>query len=583
MFRRIQWRIAIPYVLLILVSMAILSFFLANFIESEKIKDLKAQLEDDALLVAESSLSLWDVTDTEAINKLANQLSDTIDARVTIIDAEGTVWGDSASDPQTMENHAGRPEIQQALEKGTGESRRKSMTLRQTMMYVAVPVVLDGETVGAARVALPTDEVNSSVNTLQRTIWLAMGITTLFAILVALYIARITTRPIQEVTKAAKRIANGELDQTIYATTNDESASLATAFNEMAQSLRKTIGDLSTERNKLAAVLDTMVDGVVMTDINGIVVMANPAAREMFRFNSQKATGSRLREIIPDAEVDTLFQRYLKTGKEQSGQIEQHTRGKLLRAIVSPVSYHDSVGALLIFQDLTEVRRLQSVRQQFVGNISHELRTPLASIKAVVETLAEGAINKPETAVSFLGRIDQEIDRMTQMIRELTELSRIETGQIELRLAPIDLTEVIDRAIAELELQADRKGISIQKDIQGKLPLVRAEAERIMQVLLNLLHNATKFSPPSSQVTISAKPEGGSVVVSIRDNGTGILPDDLPHVFERFYKADKARSSEGTGLGLAIAKHLVQIHGGEIWAESEPEKGATISFRLPKA
>ncbi len=408
---------------------------------------------------------------------------------------------------------------------------------------------------------------------------LAMGLATLLSILVALFIARAITRPIKAVTQAANRIASGEIDQKIHVETRDESAELAHAFNEMARSLKEMMGALSTEKNRLAAVLSTMADGVLMTDAGGNVLMVNPAAEKLFCCEEKAAIGHPLIETIPDHEIRDTLQSCLKSGQPQTAQIE--SRGRFLRVIASPIMDNGMSGALLIFQDLTEVKRFQTMRQEFVGNISHELRTPLASMKAVLETLNEGAIDDRPKLNDFLTMMGGEVDRMTRLVRELAELSRIETGQNKLKIAPVDLNSVIDQAITKLKPQAERKQIDILRQCDPSLPAIPAEEGRIEQVLINLLHNAIKFTPAGGRIIVSAESEGESVVVTVEDTGVGIPAEDLPHVFARFYKADKARSSEGTGLGLAIAKHIIQAHGGKIWARSEEGRGSTFSFRLP--
>ena len=404
---------------------------------------------------------------------------------------------------------------------------------------------------------------------------LAMGI----AILVALSVTRATVRSIKGVTRAMEGIASGEIDQKIYVGTRDESAELAHAFNKMAQSLKQMIGTLSTERNMLTAVLSTMVDGVLMTNLEGNVLMANPAVEKLFGFEEKSARGYPLIETILDHEINDILQSCLKSGQQQAGQID--SRGRLLRVIATPILDNGMGGALLIFQDLTEVKRFQTMRQEFVSNISHELRTPLASMKAILETLNEGAIDDRPKLKDFLTMMGGEVDRMTLLARELAELSRIETGQNKLKIAPVDLNSVIDQAITKLKPQSQRKQIDILRQSDPSLPMIPAEGERILQVLTNLLDNAIKFTPASGRIIISAKSEDDGVLVAVEDTGAGIPAEDLPHVFERFYKADKARSSEGTGLGLAIAKHIVQAHGGEIWAKSEEGRGSVFSFRLP--
>ncbi len=543
---------------------------------------LQEHLEYEAGLIAQAAVSNIGGEDGEGgLNQLIEDFAQRIGGRVTVIAPDGVVRFDSHQEAGEMVNLADSPEVHEALLSGKGKGTRYSELFDENMMFVGVRIESNDSVLGVARAALSIEKINSSVADLARSVGLGVALVTLLTVVVGFYVSRVIGRPINRVIAAAKKMADGEFGQEIYGASGGEAAELESAFNDMARSLNATIGDLSAERNKLVTVLSTMVDGVVMTDVSGTVIMANPAAGELFGFNSRTAVGRRLKELIPDSEVYTVFRSYMRTGQQQAGQVEQVSRGRLLRVIASPVFYHDAVGALLIFQNLTEVRRLQTVRQQFIGNISHELRTPLASIKAVVETLSEGTIDDPDTVRAFFERIDNEIDRMTQLIRELTELSRIETGQVELKISPVDLEPLIDRIVSELEPQAERKNIKVKMEIDPSLNRVKAEEERILQVLVNLLHNAIKFTPDGGSVAISAVQEGEMITVSVTDTGVGIPPDDLPRVFERFYKADKARASEGTGLGLAIAKHLVQAHDGRIWVESELGKGSTFYFSLP--
>ncbi len=254
---------------------------------------------------------------------------------------------------------------------------------------------------------------------------------------------------------------------------------------------------------------------------------------------------------------------------------------RFLRVIAIPIAAVKLKGALILFQDLTEMRNLQTMRREFVGNISHELRTPLAGIKAIVETLKDGAIDDKEVARDFLNNIDVEVDGMTQMVAELLELSRIETGRVKLNLEPVDINEVVEEAISRLKPQAARQQVALLTDLSKDMPPVQVDKERIRQVIINLVHNAVKFTPQGGKVTVYTGSQKDSVIVSVSDTGIGISSEDLSHIFERFFKADKSRSSSGTGLGLAIARHTVQAHGGSIWAQSEEGKGSTFSFSLP--
>jgi two-component system phosphate regulon sensor histidine kinase PhoR len=580
MFRRIQWRITISFILVVIVGMGILGVYLVNFTRDSQLANLRSQLENEARITAEASLPLFLVQGSD-LDALAKKLGNEIDARVTIIALNGTVLGDSHEDPATMENHATRPEVIDALASGLGESTRYSTTLSEQMMYVAVPVKNQATVMGVARVALPLLAVVDSVNRVTLIIILAILVTAALVIVAAVLIGRRTTRPLREITKASKRIASGELEQIIPVRSKDETGQLAQAFNEMSSNVNKLVGDISVERTKLQTVLANMADGVIMTDVEGNIILANRATERLFNFREKDAINKPLIEAVHDHEADEILKSCLSTRQTQTGQFESAISKRFLRAIAVPIVEGRLTGALLLFQDLTEVRNLQTMRRELVGNISHELRTPIAGIKAMVETLRGGAIDDKEAAIDFLTRIDSEVDHLTQMVSELTELSRIETGRAELRMSPANLNLLVEEVVTQLNTLAQRQQVTITADLAPDLPIIKADNDRIRQTLTNLVHNAIKFNHPGGKVTISTRVDGASVTVSVSDTGIGISKEDLPHVFERFYKADKARPTGGSGLGLAIAKHVVQAHGGSIWAQSEEGKGSTFSFSLP--
>jgi two-component system phosphate regulon sensor histidine kinase PhoR len=580
MFRSIQWRITIFLILVVIVSLGILGVYLVNSTRNSQLDNLRSQLENEARITAEACLPAF-LGQGGDLDTLAKKLGNEIDARVTIIALNGTVLGDSQEDPATMENHATRPEVIDALASDLGESTRYSTTLGEMMMYVAVPITNESNTVGVARVALPLAAVENSLNQVTLIIILAMVVTTVLAVVAAGLIARATTRPIREITKAAKRIASGELGQKIPVRTRDETGQLAQAFNEMSSNLNKLVGDISIERTKLQTVLANMADGVIMADVEGKIVLANQATERLFSFREKDVINKPLIEVVHDHEADEILKLCLRTSQTQTVQFESVTSKKFLRAIAIPIVEGKLTGALLLFQDLTELRSLQTMRRELIGNISHELRTPLAGIKAMVETLREGAIDDKEAAKDFLTRIDGEVDHLTQMVSELTELSRIETGHAELRMSPVNLNLLVEEVVTQLNPLAQRQQVTITTDLATDLPIVRADNDRIRQTLTNLIHNAIKFNHPGGMVIVSTKVDKESITVSVSDTGIGISKEDLPHVFERFYKADKARPRGGSGLGLAIAKHTVQAHGGSIWAQSEEGKGSTFSFSLP--
>jgi two-component system phosphate regulon sensor histidine kinase PhoR len=562
--------------------MGVLGIYLTNSIRNSQIENLRFHLEEEAKITAEASLPSL-LGEGDAPDVLAKKLGKEIDSRITVIATDGTVLGDSIEDPATMENHAARPEVKDALATGIGESTRYSTTLKEQMMYVAVPVASQGKILGIARVALTLTAVEDSVNHVTRIIILTTVIITILAVLAAWLIARTTTRPIRQLTRASQGIAAGQLGQKITVPTKDEIGQLAQAFNEMSSNLKTTVEAISTEKTKLANVLGNMADGVIMTDVGGNVVLANAAAGKLFGFKEADAVYKHLIEVVHDHEVDEILKLCLKTRQEQTTQFESGIARRFFRAIAVPIDNQSRLnGVLFLFQDLTELKNLQTMRRELVGNISHELRTPIAGIKAMVQTLRDGAVDNRELAQDFLGRIENEADRLTQIVTELTQLSRIETGRAELKIEPADINALIEGVVAEMNPVAERQQIALLKELSPDLPPVRADKDRIRQTIINLVHNAIKFNKPDGSVTISTGYDGKSVTVSVSDSGIGISKEDLPHVFERFYKADKARTGGGSGLGLAIAKHTVQAHGGDIHAQSEEGKGSTFTFSLPR-
>jgi len=560
--------------------MGILGAYMANSTRDSQLDNLRAQLENEARITAEASLTGFLSTDEPGdLDALAKKIGAEIETRITLVTLDGTVLGDSEEDPISMENHSDRPEIADALTTGVGQSTRYSTTLRQKMMYVAVPVSYENEILGVARVSLPLTTVEDLARQVTVSIIVAMLVATAMVVLAAWVIARITTRPIRRLTAASKIIASGELGQKIIIEGKDEVGELTHAFNEMSVRTKELVETISEDRTRLATILDNMTDAVIMLDSDGNVLLANRAAEKLFDI---KETENRsIIEVVRDHEVDELLKLCLKKAGIQTVQYESGMSKRYLRAIAIPIIHNELTNVLLLLQDFTELRNLQTTRRELIGNISHEFRTPLAGIKAMVETLASGAIDDKEMFNDFLTRIESEVDRLTQLVAELTELSRVETGKAELKKEPVDLNQLVEEVIAQLSPQAERQKIVIIVKPAADLPTVPADKGRVRQVIANLVHNAIKFTPAGGRITIATRALGESAAVDIADTGIGIPREELSRVFERFYKGDKARAGEGTGMGLAIAKHIVEAHGGNIRVESEEGRGSTFSFSLP--
>jgi two-component system phosphate regulon sensor histidine kinase PhoR len=565
---------------LVLLGMGFLGAYITSSARNTQINHLKLQLVNEAELVANISASSFaDPAQQVNLNTMAQKIGVEINTRITFIALDGTVLGDNDQTAASMENHATRPEVETALAGGIGQDTRYSTTLHEYMMYAAAPVMNQGKEVGVARVALPLTMVQSSVNNEVLTIITAVVIAAILFILIAALITRMITQPVRQITKAAAGITAGNLGQQIEIRTNDEIGRLAHAFNEMSQNLSTTIVAIVDERSNLATVLTNLTDGVVMTDDEEKLLLTNPAAERLFNFKEENVNGHQLIEAVHDYEIDEIVKKCLSTTHEQTAQLEMN--GRFIRVIAVPITTGRSYSTLVLFQDLTELRTLQTMRRELIGNISHDLRTPIAGIKAMVETLQDTAIDDKKVALDFLTRINSEVDRLTQMVTELTELSHIETGKAELRRVPTNLNSLIEEVVGQMRPQAESKPVTVTTDFNANLPVTKVDKDRIHQTLINLVHNAIKFNNPGGKVTISTTFLNESAIVSVSDTGMGISKEDLPHIFERFYKADKARSQGGSGLGLAIAKHTIQAHGGNISVKSEEGKGTTITFNLP--
>lgn len=584
MFRSIRWRIAVPYALAFTVIILGLGFYLARFFRQAELGDLERELAAESRLLADILANRMDSpAETIDLDTQAVEWSQILGARVTIVSPDGTVLGESYEDRATMDNHLQRPEIQESLSSGVGRSIRFSSTVGFDLMYVAVPVHSEDVLLGFVRVAIPLEQIEARMDHLQRTLLITTLVAALLVVALAMLISSYTTRPLRSLTRSVQSMSIDDLIDSPSTTTKDEVGQLASAFISLGAQLQNQIGALEAERTKLVSVLDQMTDGVLIIDAQGQVQLINPAAQRIFGVSERSALGNSIAEVVRHHQLVELWKLCQETGQSQVTSVDLTSRRMLLQSTAIPLSQALPGSVLMVFQDLTQVRRLENVRRDFVSNISHELRTPLASLKALTETLQESALDDPPAARRFLSRMETEVDSLSLMVQELLELSRIESGKVPLQLEPVGPTGLLTAAVGRLGLQAERAGLQISIQSMEDLPSVLADPRRIEQVVTNLLHNAIKFTPPGGRIELAAEQAGDMIQFSVRDTGAGISTESLPRIFERFYKADQSRTGGGTGLGLAITRHLVEAHGGRVWAESVEGQGATFYFTLPVA
>jgi two-component system phosphate regulon sensor histidine kinase PhoR len=504
-------------------------------------------------------------------------------ARATLVTADGRVVGDSEvarSGVPTIENHADRPEIVEALKTGRGSATRTSATIHHPLLYMAVRVA--GPEVRVVRLAQSLAPVDTAVTRAHDLLWVG----TMFALVVAAVLSSAGSHLVSQSIRKLRTTAVAMLDDLSVRTrvhTSDEVGALAAALDRLADSLHRTVQNLGSERDRLAGILETMAEGVLLTDPNGRIVLANSSLRSMVGASGQ-LIGKEPIEAIRNDELAEMIGSVAKKQRPSTGEVDLIgivPRRVLVRA--APLTGRGNLGVVAVLSDVTELRRLETLRRDFVANVSHELRTPIAAIRAAAETLESGAVDDATAARDFVGMISRHAERLHHLVEDLLELSRIEAQKLDLKFTTIELVELLDHMIGLYALSASRHGVDL---VAGSCPrgmTVKADRRALEQILSNLVDNAIKYASAGATVTLAAGPREDEIVISVADTGPGIAAKHLPRLFERFYRVDRGRGRDvgGTGLGLSIVKHLTEALGGHVMVESLPGVGSTFSVHLP--
>ncbi len=506
-------------------------------------------------------------------------------ARVTVIAADGSVLADSRHDPVTMENHAGRPEVQQALQRGEGRAVRHSDTIGRDLLYLARRAKPAPEKPAVVlRLALPLAEIDAALAELRWRLLLVSLVILLLAGSVSFLVSRRLTRRIDELQRFANRVAEGDFRPVAAEREGDELAALARSLNQTAAHLNETINTLTEERNRSAAVLGSMVEGVAVIGADERVVSCNHAFCQGVGADTADCIGRPLLEIIRQSDLVALIRRALTARNTLRGEATLGSaRPRAFDVTVAPVEAAGTTGVVLVLHDITELRHLERIRRDFVANVSHEFKTPLTAIQGFAETLLGGALEDAQNSRRFLEIVRDHAARLGRLTDDLLKLSQIEAGKLDLDLRPVAVADLIESCVETTKLKAAQKQLGLVVDCPADLPSIRGDSNRLGEVLQNLLDNAVQYTPAGGRITVRAARPEGQVVISVSDTGIGIPQADQERIFERFYRVDAARSREvgGTGLGLSIARHLVEAHGGRITVESEVGRGSTFSVYLP--
>jgi two-component system, OmpR family, phosphate regulon sensor histidine kinase PhoR len=504
--------------------------------------------------------------------------------RVTVINADGQVLADSQSDPSTMENHAGRPEIRDAFAKGDGQSGRYSVTLRRSLLYYAVRLPVAGGAPVVLRFALPLQTVDRVIGEFRRRLWLASLVMLLVTGTASLLISRSFSDRVDRLTKFSLRVAEGDFRPIEADRSGDTLDSLAVSLNQTAAQLDHTIRTLTEERNLSSAILGSMVEGVAVVNASERLLFSNGGFAEILGLDLPPKSGSALVEVVRQTELIEAVRGVLKGEPRVETEIVTGTlRQRFFAATVASVRAAETSGAVIVLHDITELRKLERVRRDFVANVSHELRTPLTAIQGFAETLLAGAIDDPQNRLRFLEIILEHSRRLARLTEDLLMLSKMDADRLELEIRRLSVSQFVESCIETTQRPAAEKDLRISVNLPQHLPDIAADRRRLAEVLQNLLDNAMQYTPAGGQILVSASANGTEVIFTVSDTGIGIPRADQSRIFERFYRVDVARSREvgGTGLGLSIAKHLVEVHGGRIWVESEVGQGSQFHFTVP--
>jgi two-component system phosphate regulon sensor histidine kinase PhoR len=593
---RLFWRLFLTYAALTVVAAIV---FVLLFLSRQRAAieaEVRQRLRDEAAVLEVLAESAWESADAPVEELRATwqpkleSLGREIGTRLTLIQPDGTVLADSSADARQMENHRDRPEIELAAEHGVGFITRVSTSIPEPFEYCAVRVGSREEPRGFVRVALPWTPFEARSKAAARLVAVTAAVVTLLALLVTYLLERRLVRPLERLTQAAQAIAAGDVGQEVVVRNRDEIGSLTLAFNLMSRELAQRLEQLQTSRRQsednselMETVLGSMIEGVVVIDARQRILYANAAAGPLLDLPTTQVTGRSLFEAARHPRVQKVVEQVLSGSTPDRVEYEVPRTNAIVALIASPLPGDPPPGAVLVLHDVTELRRLENLRREFVSNVSHELKTPLTTIQAYTETLLDGAIHDPQNNRKFLERIDEQAERLHKLILDLLSLARIESAEDAYELLPVPVMKTVQICLDEYLPVAASKGVELQTHPPPESVVVWADEEGLLTVLNNLVDNAIKYTSSGGRVLVRWRIDGRRAVIEVEDTGIGIPKQHQARVFERFYRVDKARSREmgGTGLGLSIVKHWVQVFAGTVEVTSELGRGSTFAVRLP--
>jgi two-component system phosphate regulon sensor histidine kinase PhoR len=582
-------KLILSYIFVILFSFGFIAFFLDKNLEENSLHNIQSSLITQANLIENQiAPERLKEEDTPYLESLIKKLSLKTNCRITVINNKGKVLADSGKlqeEIPQMENHLFRPEIKIALTGAVGVDTRYSSTLKIDMLYVALPIKDETGIFGILRLALPLASVQKTLFTIRKTILIGLFFALVFAFILGSIVASRTIEPINKMIQISRKFSKGDFSRRIKQVSKDEIGELALTLNEMAQDIEGKIKEIKAQNQKLAAIFDSMIEGVIVVDEASYIISINPTIEKIFGISRKEAEGKAFLEAIRNNDIYEIISGVLVRGESFSSEISLLLPvRKIFEANATPTFENNAVsGCLIVIHDITEIRRLETIRSDFVANVSHELKTPLTSIKGFVETLLEGALDDKENNRNFLKIIQNHAERLDNLVNDLLSLSHLESKEIIIKKTNFNIRQLVEEVISGFRSQLKKKDIEIKNELAASISLT-ADKDRLEQVITNLIDNAIKFNKEKGSIRIYGEEVNNIINILVEDSGIGIPEKDISRIFERFYRVDKARSRElgGTGLGLSIVKHIVELHGGSVGVESNEGFGSKFWFSLPK-
>ena len=579
MKKNLFYKIFFSYLVIISLSFLLLDLFLREEVE----KNLTSQIETEMMSYAK----IIDLSPREKITEQIGEMANISNCRVTLIDARGKVFADSEKDVTQMENHSNRPEVQEARLKGSGKSVRFSSSLNIDMLYVAV-TIRNGEKInGYVRLARPLHDVQKVIQKMYESILGASAIAVIVSLLIALFISYRLAEPIRAMERFTEKLRQGEPVGAILLNTADETKKLADNINFLVEELKDKIRIANEEKSKLMTALTSMTEGVLIINAQGLIEFVSPVLGDMLSVRYEDVFGKTLMEAFRSAELQKILTEFKRTGENITREITlDMVEAVILNVSVSAVhGYPQEDKTMIVFHDVTRLKKLEKVKEDFVANVTHEIRTPLTAIIGYLETIKNGAIGNIDETKKFVDIILNQAERLNRLVEDLLTLSHIELKELKFNFENVSINAAITNVISLVEAKAKEKKITIHNNVRENFPMIRADKDKLTQIFVNILDNAVKFTPESGRITIVAKEADAYTAVSISDTGIGVPRDEIQRLGERFYRVDRSRSRDlgGTGLGLSIVKHLMIAHGGRMEIESELGRGTTVSLLFPLA